>query len=346
MEDAIKSIKAHLYDRVVSPLFGAFLISWAIWNYRIIFVLLSSETIPYKFNYIDEYYSSIVHFLGFSLSKFCLVGVVSPLVSALLYIYLYPYFALPVYKFSLNRQKKLADTKNEIEGATLLTLEKSRKIIHDSKKMQISYDEKLHQAEEEIDALRRIISDQSYELAAIKNKNGDVSIPPSPKVVYSDGDINKLISEGLAVFSAGEEFCLFDVLSDEAWGSLNDSQRRKIERKFKADVVQGKYANILLGKKDGSGVQSYIISSKSYSSEDFQRIESVLRFAIKRPDTEFFTKDDIVAFSRFHSIEVQLALDEMLDLGFIDQDHINGLSGFRFLRPARDYIVKNMLTNT
>lgn len=345
MDDVVKSIKAHLYDRVVSPLFGAFLISWAIWNYRIIFILLSSEVIPYKFNYIDEHYSSMIYFGGFSISKCWAVGIAAPLLSALSYIYLYPFFALPVYKFSLSRQKKLADTKNIIEDATLLTLEKSRKIIQDTKKMQISYDEKLHQAEEEIDALKKIISDQSYELTSIKNKIDDVSIPPSPKVVYSDSDISKLILEGLIGFSAGEEFWFFDVLSDEVLRSLSDLQRRKIERKFKADVIQGKYANILLGEKDESGVQAYVVSSKNYAQEDFKRIESVLRFAIENPDVEFFTKGDVVAFSPFHPIEIQLALDEMLELGFIADEEINSFSGFRFLKPARDYIVKNMLNS-
>lgn len=174
MEDAVKSIKAHLYDRSVSPLFGAFLISWAIWNYRIIFVLLSSEIIPYKFNYIGEYYSSVIYFFGVSISKFWLTGIAAPLLSALMYIYLYSFFALPVYKFSLSRQKKLADTKNEIEGAALLTLEKSRKIIRDAKKMQISYGEKLHQAEDEIEALQKIVVELNLEVIKLSNEGNSL----------------------------------------------------------------------------------------------------------------------------------------------------------------------------
>jgi len=43
MDDIFKSIKAFLYDRVASPLFGAFVTAWSIWNYRVISILLSDE---------------------------------------------------------------------------------------------------------------------------------------------------------------------------------------------------------------------------------------------------------------------------------------------------------------
>jgi hypothetical protein len=236
MDDAIKSIKAHLYDRVVSPLFGAFLISWAIWNYRIIFVLLSSEIIPYKFNYIDEYYSSVIYFFGFSISKFWIIGIAAPLLSALLYIYLYPFFALPVYKFSLSRQKKLTDTKNEIEGATILTLEKSRKIIQDSKKMQISYDEKLHQVEGEIDTLQKIIVDLNLEVVKLNNEKNTLYKKSESSFSVDFSVVEERIKNRISNLSEGEIFVVPDAFGANGWESFSELDKSNIENIFKYHV--------------------------------------------------------------------------------------------------------------
>lgn len=49
MGEIIKSMKAFLYGRSSSPLFGAFIVSWAVWNYRVIITLLSNEKLADKF---------------------------------------------------------------------------------------------------------------------------------------------------------------------------------------------------------------------------------------------------------------------------------------------------------
>jgi hypothetical protein len=42
-DDAIKSIRAELYERVASPLLGSFIVSWLIWNYRLILLIFFDE---------------------------------------------------------------------------------------------------------------------------------------------------------------------------------------------------------------------------------------------------------------------------------------------------------------
>ena len=54
IEDISKSIKANMYERATSPLFGAFAISWAIWNYKTILAILSSMTVKEKVSYIEN----------------------------------------------------------------------------------------------------------------------------------------------------------------------------------------------------------------------------------------------------------------------------------------------------
>ena len=83
IKDLSKSIKADLYERATSPLFGAVAISWCFWNYKTIFILLSSLPVTEKFEYIEAFlYGGIWPFL----SKLFIY----PVLSALLFIFVYP----------------------------------------------------------------------------------------------------------------------------------------------------------------------------------------------------------------------------------------------------------------
>ncbi len=341
MDDVVKSIKAHLYDRVVSPLFGAFLISWAIWNYRIIFVLLSSEVIPYKFNYIDEYYSSMIYFGGLSISKCWAVGIAAPLLSALSYIYLYPFFALPVYKFSLSRQKKLADTKNEIEGATLLTLEKSRKIIQDAKRMQVLYDKKIDEVEEEIERLKGIISDQEKEISALRE-----NYKTKKNIALNDSneelDIDQVIFDGIKSLSSGESFKLFELFGGDVWSSFNGGRRHALEKQFKIDVINKKYPEISIADKDSSGQQIYVFKPLS-DVLNFKLIDKILDCWTSNPQRESFSISDVSNLSGLHAMEAAHGIDVMESIGFVRSFSRSGGKMYELLPAAREYIVKNEL---
>ena len=47
MGDIIKSIKAYLYDRAASPLIGAYITAWSIWNYRV-FIIIFTDAVDFK----------------------------------------------------------------------------------------------------------------------------------------------------------------------------------------------------------------------------------------------------------------------------------------------------------
>lgn len=102
MDDFIKSIKATLYDRTTSPLFGAFCISWIIWNYELILILFSSMEALEKINFIKlALYPTFVECI--------LRGGVYPLITAGAFIYGYPYPAKFVYEFTYKKQKELKE---------------------------------------------------------------------------------------------------------------------------------------------------------------------------------------------------------------------------------------------
>ncbi|WP_133180544.1 hypothetical protein [Shewanella decolorationis] len=127
LEQISNSIKATLYDRVSSPLSSSFIISWCLWNYKILIVLFSSMKPYEKYNAIDILVSTTVLQTSFyePLGYWLTNGVAFPFLSALAYIYIYPIPAKIVYRHHLEVQGDLKRKRNEIENNEVLTLDDS-----------------------------------------------------------------------------------------------------------------------------------------------------------------------------------------------------------------------------
>lgn len=117
VDDLLKSLKAQLYDRAVSPLFSSLLISWVAWNHRLIAVMLSNWPVEKKFEYIDNVLYPGWRALG--------PTILFPIISAFALIFLYPIPARYVYKHVRSEQKKLKEIQRAIEDETPITQEEA-----------------------------------------------------------------------------------------------------------------------------------------------------------------------------------------------------------------------------
>ncbi len=118
IRDSLSSIRDGLVSRVYSPLSGAFILSWALWNYRFLLVLFSSMPVRQKITYIDAtYFKNATELLFF--------GFLLPLISALTYLYVYPYFSKYVYEYTKAKSVELEDIKNRLERKRLITSEEA-----------------------------------------------------------------------------------------------------------------------------------------------------------------------------------------------------------------------------
>lgn len=161
VDDIVKSIKAALYERTSSPLFGAFSLSWVIWNYKLILVLLSKGAAQVKIEYIDgtlypEFWPS------------SLILAFGPLATALIFLYGYPYPAKWVYSYWQQKQKDLRDLRQKIEGETLLTEEQSRRIRGQIIEIQSEYDRQIERNEADISKLKSEILARDGEISKLK----------------------------------------------------------------------------------------------------------------------------------------------------------------------------------
>lgn len=124
--ELVKSIQSTLYERVVSPLAGVFLISWAIMHYDLIMMLMSKHDIMYKSQMIFEYMVidsknnwSGSEYVDYAPYYFALI---KPLLYSLLALITYPIFSVPAYFFSmtgkycLQRIRRLFDSHTPVSA--------------------------------------------------------------------------------------------------------------------------------------------------------------------------------------------------------------------------------------
>lgn len=145
-EEISKSVRSYLYQRASSPLLGAFLFSWSLWNYRFLFVLLGTASASDKFLLIDTQ-------IFVTFADYVVKGFVLPLATALIYIYLYPIPAAWVYEYTQKKRMKMQEIKCRIEDATPLTIAEARKIKQKLSELEAEYETEIARKDNKIKAL-------------------------------------------------------------------------------------------------------------------------------------------------------------------------------------------------
>jgi hypothetical protein len=189
MGEYIQSIKAHLYDRAVSPLFGTFVASWAAWNYQFLLVLFSSMEATEKLSYIS---AALYPTLDAKLTT----GALYPLLTTVVFIFGYPLAAKPVYRYVRKQQQALLAIKRAIEDETPLTVQESRKLRQSALAKEREFETQLHERETLIQALKETITHLENEEPASPSpsKSGDLARkePVQPSFENQDQEIFEL----------------------------------------------------------------------------------------------------------------------------------------------------------
>jgi regulator of replication initiation timing len=137
------SIKAYLYDRTSSPLLGAIIAGLLVWNFKIVMLVFSSASYAVKVWEIDHFYSQtffIAEALGgeswvWSNYVFCVYAM--PLLTAIFYIYVFPFFSHKVFEHSYDKQIKLNNKKKVLQGSAILTQEEKENIFNDAEQIKL-----------------------------------------------------------------------------------------------------------------------------------------------------------------------------------------------------------------
>ncbi|MBL4588711.1 MAG: DUF1413 domain-containing protein, partial [Alphaproteobacteria bacterium] len=282
-EDTFKSIKAFLYDRSVSPLFGAFIAAWSVWNYRVIAILLSDEKISDQFDKIDGLYPSLlIPNINYDVGVFA-YGWFPPMILTFFYIYVYPMLAEPVYKFSLSKQIKLKEIKQAEEDNELLTVEQSRHIREQVYKQKEEFEKILIQREEDIQQKNDEIKRKNEDLVRIEGEKKKVEanlaqcmaksrsrksrdafhakIKEKQSKIEDDPQLASMIE---ALPYGG--FRISNLFSDEEWSEMTKSEKEYSDETLKDMVDEGVVLNVTFL---GLGVSGRYIYLKESVKEPF-----------------------------------------------------------------------------
>ena len=173
LDDMFKSVKAQLYERAVSPLIGSIVISWSLWNYKFILLMVSGLKVTDKYKIIDEV-------LFTTWQQAYLQGALYPIATAVFYLYLYPYPAKYVFEFTRNRQKEISDIKRKIEDETLLSVKESRAIRREIYALEEEMQKDIERKDSEIERLRKELEDIEKD-EMVSNVERQLSDPQSSK---------------------------------------------------------------------------------------------------------------------------------------------------------------------
>lgn len=358
----MNSIKAQLYDRIVSPLSGALIISWCLWNHKVLLVVFSSEIIQYKLNFIDTFYS--LPFTSYfwtpdsPVSNALVNGLFGPIFTTFIYIFIYPAFAVPVYMFSLWIQKIYERAKNYHQQGRLLTFEQSIDLHKRIAELELDQEKTHKKYLENIEALQMDSHEKEVELRDIQDKYNSLlseekkskkndqdgsgqSLDDSLTTAgqYSDEDVESMINEGVERLTDGAVFQVSDLFHKNIWRSLTAKRRNAIGKDFKERVLRGDYLNVFLDIKGASGQQLYKVGHAKNSNGNLDEIKSfILSEFSKYPNGDYLAPSDMPN-SDFHKMEVQYAFDQLFQGGFLK----NQLGKYMLTAAGRAHIIKNNL---
>lgn len=233
LKELMTGIRGLLTERLISPLMPAFVMSWSVINYRLIVAILSDETLEKRLSFIDSvlYPTSQSVFVS---------GFLFPLVTAMAYIFIYPYPAKWVYQYALKRQRELREARQQAENERVLTFEESQRLRSFYFDRESELQKKMQLRQEENDLLRAKIS----ELEKTQEK---------PKVLISEtSDSSSKISRSRPLTD----------LEAKALAALSYAENNNIQRTYESNLQKSVGSNktelkIVIEDLKRSGLMDY-----------------------------------------------------------------------------------------
>lgn len=256
-----RSVNKILNERLTSPFWGAFICSWLVFNWKIVYltIFIDQDKIEgTKIDYIITNYCDYKNLIWF------------PLSSAILLIVVFPFITTGAYWINIKFNKWKNDLKNKVDGASLLTLEKSVQIREEIKNIHKKYEEVTKESEEEIKIL-------NAELNALKE-----SIANKETTYNSALEENERFREDIKNMSEHVVINSTDIKEIEQLKLLNKRYEDEIS-KLKGDVYTHdlkKKANGMILKYSSDAIDELIseIIKGNEVDIDNEIIETMLKY--------------------------------------------------------------------
>jgi hypothetical protein len=186
IDEIRKSINANLYEKTNSPLYGTLIVSWAIWNWKVIYyVFVVDSKVPY--------FDRLVIIKGL-VSNYTLF--LFPIISTILILTVFEFISNYAYWLSIYHKTWRANKKIETEGKQLLTYEQSLKLRNDIRMKEEEYVKLIQEKETEIKTLKdsmALLNNKEKEEVKPTKSNKDIKNKKVDLIYNRFKDEDKLI---------------------------------------------------------------------------------------------------------------------------------------------------------
>lgn len=227
MDDIRKSINSILYDRIVSPLSGSFIVSWSAINWRLIYITI--------FQASENLGKSKVEYIQDNLNL--LDGLIWPTLAAIFFITIYPRLSEYAYQISLFYRGRKRKLRNKYEESQLLTIEQSIDLRLQLKSQLERFDKITSDKDELISTLKSENEGLLNRLAVMEKRALGVAADNDIKTQVQDSDFSKFIADSTYQKILEELHQQQPVWSGGGFGKENLRVIKKLEL---MDLVVGK----------------------------------------------------------------------------------------------------------
>lgn len=197
-------------DRLSSPFIFSFVITWLISNYKIIMVILTTQSESFVLDYkiqLIENFLNVRH------------GLIYPLIGACFYTFAYPFIDQEISKFTLKRKMAIRNDKNQIEKTQLRTAEEVKAIHLRHFKIEQEYKAEIENARTTENQLR----------AQIENLQGkNISTSVTSKSIFDE--LSK------------DQIDIIEYLGKIADSAQPAPTETEIQKKLKLNITKNRYA--------------------------------------------------------------------------------------------------------
>lgn len=222
-EDIFRSIRAYMYEKSTSPLAGSLVLAWIGWNWRVVLTILSSESVEAKFTIIDGLYAA---------EGSCLTFYVWPILTAFVYIFVFPLPAYIAFYWAKMMQILLNQARQRLEKTELISNEVVEKMRSEWALKEERLGNQINALSDDNERLRSRVEDQIQKT----NSQESVSILEGR---LSDTDLRVVVTRALADISDDPKK-LENLLS-----KLSSDTEGKIDKKHILDSNEQAYGYYL-----------------------------------------------------------------------------------------------------
>lgn len=240
-----KSIKATLYDRIVSPVSGMFLLSWGVWNWKLCLILFFA-------NYgVDQKISTISTLY---INKYD--NLIYPVLSTFILMFAYPIISiLPTKTWEwANAYKNKMKHRYSIEVP--LTLEQSISLRQELEKDRLELNSIIDGYKLKYEQEKATSRELGLQLAALQNEmtgtssnlkeDNETSLSAEDEfgINFDLATWQNTIAERIMKLSIGDKITFKELVPQSEWYKVPEVKRKMLGKEFKHMVDRGDFVGL------------------------------------------------------------------------------------------------------